>query len=128
MVALILLSQWVKILTVMTRDDVRDLPMAERSVAAGADLVSAPYYADVADRLTERDGVVLRQRFAGLDAQLAADRETAYADLREKYHDLAPVPGDPASMDFHQRSTRTLYSAMPADFGLDEFVASWNEP
>jgi hypothetical protein len=126
MVALILLSQWVKILTVMTRDDIRDLPMDERSIAAGADLVEGPYYADVADRFTERDGAVLHRRFAGLETQLASDHEAAYADLRERYHDLAPVPGDSSSLDFHQRSTRTLYGAMPAAFGLDEFVASWN--
>ena len=69
----------------------------------------------------------MQRRFAGLEAQLEADREAAYARIRAQFKGLEPIPGDPSSFDFRTRATRTLYSAMPADFGLDQFVSSWSD-
>lgn len=128
MVTLILLSQWVKLLIVLTRTDVRNLALIERANITNLDPTDVPYYADVADRFTAQEGQILAQRFAGLEAQLATDRQTAYTQLEKKHKGLEPIPGDLSSFDFHQRSTRTLYSAMPTAFGLDEFVASWDQP
>jgi hypothetical protein len=110
MVALILLSPWAKSITSIVRGGPGD----------------GPFYADVADRFTEQEGQELEQRFAGLQTQLAADREAAHARLREEFRGLEPIPGDLSSFNFDRRSTSCFYSEMPAEFGLDQFVASWN--
>jgi len=127
MVALILLWQWVKPIAMLSRDDARSLPMEECARVAGVDPTAVWFYVDVARRFTESEGKQLQRRFAGLEAQLEADREAAYARIRAQFKGLEPIPGDPSSFDFRTRATRTLYSAMPADFGLDQFVSSWSD-
>jgi hypothetical protein len=126
MVALVLLSKWAQYIATLSRADVRNLPMEERASAAGVDSFAVPFYAEVAHRFTESEGQALKLRFAGLEAQMAADREAAYARIREQFRGFEPIPGDPSSFDFRTRATRTLYSNMPTDYGLDEFIADWD--
>lgn len=126
MVALILLSKWVRHITTLSGVDARRLSVTEWADAAGVDRIEARTYAEVAHRFTAQEGQELGRRFKGLEEQLTTDREASWARLRERFKDLEPKPADFSSFEFRTRSTRHLYSEMPVNFGLDEFVASWN--
>ena len=124
MVALILLSQWAKRITSLSRVDVRSQPVAERISLAQADDRSIHCYTEVADRFTEQQGEELRQRFQGLEDRLAADRDAAYARFREEFKGWE-TKNDLSTFTFRTRGTRTFYGEMP-DYNLDQFIASWN--
>ena len=45
--------------------------------------------------------------------------------MRTRFAGLENVQGDPPTFDFRNRSTRTFYSAMPADYDVGDLIAGW---
>ena len=124
-VTVILMSQWAAAIATLSRSEVRAMPAKEQAKVVERDPTNVAFYQDVARRFTEAEGQALRERFAGLNERLRADREASYQDMRERFAGLENVSGDPPSFDFRNRSTRTFYSAMPTDYRVSDFVASW---
>uniref|UniRef100_UPI000B7D49FD phytanoyl-CoA dioxygenase family protein n=1 Tax=Candidatus Entotheonella palauensis TaxID=93172 RepID=UPI000B7D49FD len=77
-----------------------------RRRASNAHPISINWGPQFAERFTPEEAEILWQRFERLDAKLQADREHF-------------VPG------FQSGPMHYFFEEMPADFGVEEFVASW---
>ena len=92
----------------MKNPDDNDLDDPLRSRAVGAHSISLNWGPEFAERFTADEAVVLNQRFATLDSKLQADEEHF-------------VPG------FQSGPMRYFFEVMDEDFGVGDFIASWNE-
>ena len=124
-VTVIFMSQWAGAIATLSRGAVRTMTKTQQAKAVERDPTNVAFYQDVARRFTEEEGRILRERFAGLNERLRRDREACYRDMWTRFAGLENVPGDPPTFDFRNRSTRTFYSAMPADYDVGDFIAGW---
>ena len=107
MVCLVMLSKVVQRMRLVSRPEVRRLPRAERAkIVVHRDMLD--FDENLAGRFTQADVERIWQRFAVLDAKLQADSEQHVSWSRS---------GKPS---------RYIVNEMPANFGVAEFVASWN--
>ena len=84
------------------------------------------YYAeDMARRFPPRQAAVLKGRLAPLNARLQQDAERVHRHYSQVYAELKPEAAEPPN--FESRPLRTFNHDMPAGFGLDEFIASWQQ-
>ena len=124
-VTVIFMSQWAGAIATLSRGAVRAMTKRQQAEAVERDPTNVAFYQDVSRRFTEEEGRILRERFAGLNERLRRDREACYRDMRTRFAGLENVPGDPPTFDFRNRSTRTFYNAMPADYDVGDFIAGW---
>ena len=108
MVMTIYLSKTAIFINHLKNPDDNDLDDPLRSRAVGAHSISLNWGPEFAERFTADEAVVLNQRFATLDSKLQADEEHF-------------VPG------FQSGPMRYFFEVMDEDFGVGDFIASWNE-
>ena len=101
--------------------------IARMSVADRRPLIDgsppAHYVEDMASRFGTEEVGVLERRLAELNRRLEADRVASDRRYGEIYKALRPQAAQ--LPDFEARPLRAFNSEMPADFGVDEFIASW---
>ena len=108
MVCLVLLSKVVMRMRVVARPEVKRLPRAERAkLIEHRDMLD--FDENLAGRFSPQEVELLWQRFASLDAKLQADTAQHVSWSRS----------GPQS--------RYIVNEMPANFGVAEFIASWND-
>ena len=108
MVCVILMSKLAARIRVLKRPEIAALPQRARARAVDEEPFSMGYLDDLAQGLTAAETELLGCRFAILDARLRAETWQS----------------GPSSA-----SSATTYAReeMPADFDVDEFIASWTE-
>ena len=92
----------------LKRPEVAGLPERERAAAVGEEPFSIRNFDDLAQRFTAAEAKLLGRQFATLDAKLQTETNQF-------------VPGSSSN------PTRYAREEMPADFDVDEFIASWDE-
>ncbi len=108
MACLVLLSKVVMRMRVVSRPEVSRLPRAERAkLIEHQDMLD--FDENLAGRFSPQEVELLWQRFASLDAKLQADTEQNVSWSRSS----------PPS--------RYIVNPMPANFGVAQFIASWND-
>jgi hypothetical protein len=108
MVCLVLISKVVLRMRLVSRPEVRGLPRAERAkIVVHRDMLD--FDENLAGRFSQEEVEQIWQRFAVLDARLQADTEQHVSWSRS---------GQPS---------RYIVNEMPANFGVTEFIASWND-
>ena len=107
MVCMVLLSKLARRLGALKRPELANLPERERASAVGEQTFSISNLEALARRFTAAEAKLLGQRFAPLDAKLQMETEHFVPSLSSK-------------------PTRYAQEQMPADFGLDDFIASWS--
>lgn len=108
MVALVLLCKLAERTYKLTSADIAALPPAERAGHLSEHPTSLHYRDALARHFSSQEGETLWQRFSTLDSKLQADTE--------QY-----TPG------FQGKPSRYRFEEMPADFGVDDFVGSWEK-
>ena len=109
MVGVVLLSKVARKIGTLKRPEVAGLPERERAQAVGEQTWgSFTSFNNLAQRFTAAEAELLGWRFAPLDAKLQTETEQF-------------VSG------FQSGPTRYAREEMPADFDVDEFIASWDE-
>ena len=108
MVAVVLLSKKAAQIRALKRPEIASLPHNDRATAVGDQRVSLYLLEDLARRFSPEETELLWQRFAPLDARLQ-DATTH------------PTPG------FQGSESRYVSNEMPANLGVDEYIASWDE-
>ena len=108
MVCLVLLCRLADKVQTLMRPEVANLPLEDRIQAIPEHRLNFYLYEAFAHRLTPSEAETLWARFGTLAAQLQADAERS-------------IP------DFDSRPTRLLYTDLPADFEIEDFIASWED-
>ena len=108
MVGVVLLSKLATMIRTLKRPEVAGLPERERAAAVGEEPFSIRNFDDLAQRFTAAEAKLLGRQFATLDAKLQTETNQF-------------VPGSSSN------PTRYAREEMPADFDVDEFIASWDE-
>ena len=109
MVCVVLLAKLAARIGTLRRPEVVGLPDAERALAVGEKTWgSFSTFDELAGRFTAAEAELLGRRFAALDTRLQTQTEQF-------------VPG------FQGGPTRYSPEHMPADFDVDQFIASWSE-
>ena len=123
MVCVMLLARLAGKIYKLKSTETANLPQLERAraVAGPADY---SFYEDFARRFSFAEANTLRQRFSKLSARLQGDAEQCHRHYAKLFTELKPDAVG-AVPNFHSRSLRTLYTKMPADFDVDDFIASW---
>ncbi|MAG36826.1 MAG: hypothetical protein CL878_11375 [Dehalococcoidia bacterium] len=106
MVAVVLLSKKAASIRDLKRPEIASLPLNERATAAGDQRTSLYLLEDLAQRFSPAEADLLWTRFTPLDAQLQSATEQ-------------PKPG------FQGGESRYADDEMPANFGIEELIASW---
>ncbi len=91
---------------ILKNSDFEQLPPEVRRRAANPHSISINWGPQFANRFSKAEADLLWQRFETLDAKLQADKEHF-------------VPG------FQSGPMRYFFNEMPADFGVEDFIASW---
>ena len=107
MVCVVLLSKLARRIGTLKRPEIANLPERERASAVGEQTFSISNLESLARRFTAAETKLLGQRFAPLDARLQLETEHFVPSLSSK-------------------PTRYAQEHMPADFGVDDFIASWS--
>ena len=107
MICLVLLSKLAHRIGALKRPELANLPEGERASAVGEQTFSISNLEALARRFTVAETRLLGQRFESLDAKLQMEAEQFVPSLSS-------------------RPTRYAQEQMPADFGLDDFIASWS--
>ena len=103
--------------------EVAALPQTERArvVAGTADY---QFYEDFGHRFSFEEADTLRQRLSKLFDRLEGGTARCHEHYAKLFAELKPN-AEASVPNFHSRSLRTLYTDMPADFDVDDFIASW---
>ena len=91
---------------ILKNSDFEQLPPEVRRRAANPHSISINWGPQFANRFSKAEADLLWQRFETLDAKLQADKEHF-------------VPG------FQSGPMQYFFNEMPADFGVEDFIASW---
>ncbi len=108
MVCVVLLSKLARRIGELKRPELANLPERERASAVGEQTFSIGNLEALARRFTAVETKLLGQRFAPLDARLQTETEHFVPSLASK-------------------PSRWAQEHMPADFDLDDFIASWSQ-
>ena len=81
-------------------------------------------YSDLSARFTMEETDILHHRFAPLNELLQAGYDKVQEHYTNVYAELRPDAEPPS---FESRPLRHFYTNMPENFGIDEFIASWND-
>ena len=108
MAAVVLLSKKASTIRQLKEPEVAGLPLNERAKVVGDQRTSLYLIEDLARRFSPEEADLLCQRFEPLDRKLQADSE--------QY-----VPG------FQAGPMQYVYNDMPANFEVEDFIASWDE-
>ena len=92
----------------LKRPELTNLPERDRASAVGEQTFSIGNLEALARRFTAAETKQLGQRFAPLDARLQTETEHFVPSLASK-------------------PSRWAQEHMPADFDLDDFIASWSQ-
>ena len=108
MVAVVLLSKKARQIRDLNRPEIARMPLDDRVVVVREMRASFYLLKDLAQRFSSEEMALLWQRFNPLDARLRTKTEH-------------PTPG------FQGGPSAYLSNEMPANFGVDEFITSWDE-
>ena len=108
-------------------DEIYRLKTEETAVSPKAPGVSPRVgylYSDLSARFTMEEIDILHHRFAPLNELLQAGYDKVQEHYTNVYAELRPDAEPPS---FESRPLRHFYTNMPENFGVDEFIASWND-
>ena len=122
MVSVVLLCRITHKVILLHQADIIQMSIEERQPLIDGS-PPACYSEDMAQRFSTDEVTVLQQRFAPLHERLQADSAQVHQRYSELYTQLKPDALGPPN--FESRPLRTFNNEMPSDFGLDEFIGSW---
>ncbi len=123
MVCVMLLARLANKIYKLKNPEIAALPQTERArvVAGTADY---QFYEDFGHRFSFEEADTLRQRLSKLSDRLEGGAARCHEHYAKLFAELKPN-AEASVPNFHSRSLRTLYTDMPADFDVDDFIASW---